>query len=169
MIASAEHRAQHDVLTGLANRALFLEVAARQVELCKRERTQSSMLFIDLDGFKRVNDQHGHATGDQLLRAVAARLSSAVRGSDVAARLGGDEFALLLVHTGVALAAGIAAKLVDSLSAPYELGTHTVGVSASIGVAGFPDSGSTAEEILKRADEAMYRAKLAGKHGHAVY
>jgi diguanylate cyclase (GGDEF)-like protein len=92
-----------------------------------------------------------------------------VRGSDVAARLGGDEFALLLVHTGVALAGGIAAKLVDSLSAPYELGTHTVGVSASIGVAGFPDSGSTAEEILKRADEAMYRAKLAGKHGHAVY
>ena len=169
MLASAEHRAQHDVLTGLANRALFLEVAARQIELCKRERTQSSILFIDLDGFKRVNDQHGHAAGDQLLCAVAARLRNAVRGSDVAARLGGDEFALLLVHAGVEMSAGIAAKLVDSLSAPYELGAHSAEISASIGIAGFPESGSTAQEILQRADEAMYRAKLAGKHGHAVY
>jgi diguanylate cyclase (GGDEF)-like protein len=169
MIASAEHRAQHDMLTGLANRALFLEAAVRQVELCKRERTHSSILFIDLDGFKRVNDQHGHATGDRLLCAVAARLSNAVRGSDVAARLGGDEFAILLVHAETAVAAGIAAKLVDSLSEPYELEAHIVEVSASIGVAGFPESGATAEEVLQRADEAMYRAKVAGKRGHVVY
>jgi len=168
MIASAEHRAQHDVLTGLANRALFNELAGRHMELCKRDGTQISILFIDLDGFKRVNDQYGHETGDQLLCAVAERLENAVRGSDVAARLGGDEFAVLLVHADVGVAAGIAAKLVDSLSAPYELVAHPLEISASIGVAGFPESGATLDQVMRRADEAMYQAKLAGKRAHVV-
>lgn len=169
MIASAEHRARHDALTGLANRALFLEAAARQVEMGKRERSRSAILYIDLDGFKPVNDRHGHATGDALLRAVAERLRNGVRATDIAARLGGDEFAVLLVHADAEQAAAIAAKLVDSLSAPYELGAHAVEVGASIGVAGFPESGASAEEVLKRADEAMYRAKSGGRRRHAVW
>ena len=168
LISSAEHRAQHDALTALANRALFLEIAAQQLELCKRERTQLSVLFIDLDSFKRVNDEHGHDVGDRLLIAVATRLRGAVRGSDVAARLGGDEFAVLLVNASVTVAADVAAKLVDSLSEPYQLNPPTIEISASIGVAGFPESGASAEELLKRADEAMYKVKLGGKRGHAV-
>jgi diguanylate cyclase (GGDEF)-like protein len=168
LISSAEHRAQHDALTALANRALFLEIAAQQLELCKREHSQLSVLFIDLDGFKRVNDQYGHDAGDRLLIAVATRLRGAVRGSDVAARLGGDEFAVLLVNAAVTVAADVAAKLVDSLSEPYQLADRTIEISASIGVAGFPESGASAEALLKRADEAMYKVKLGGKRGHAV-
>jgi diguanylate cyclase (GGDEF)-like protein len=168
LISNAEHRAQHDPLTGLPNRELFLEIAVRQLELCKRNGTRLAVLFIDLDGFKRVNDLHGHEAGDRLLCAVAARLDGAVRGSDVAARLGGDEFAVLLVDASSALAAGVAAKLVDALAAPYDVPPRALEISASIGVAGYPESGLTVEAVLKRADEAMYEAKLAGKRGHAV-
>ncbi len=169
VIASAEHRARHDALTGLANRALFLELVARQIEIGKRERSRSAILYIDLDGFKPINDRHGHAAGDALLCAVGGRLRDAVRGTDLAARLGGDEFAVLLVHAGVEQAAAIAAKLVDSLSAPYEIGPASLTVRASIGVAGFPESAATAEEVLKRADAAMYRAKAAGGGRCAVW
>jgi len=168
LISSAEHRAQHDALTALANRALFLEIAAQQLELCKRERSQLSVLFIDLDHFKRVNDEHGHDVGDRLLIAVATRLRGAVRGSDVAARLGGDEFAVLLVNAPVTVAADVASKLVDSLSEPYQLQPRSIEISASIGVAGYPESGTTAEELLKRADQAMYKVKVDGKRGHAI-
>ena len=168
MLVSAEHRAQHDALTGLANRSLLQGMADEHVALCRREGTKLALLFVDLDGFKRVNDQHGHEAGDRLLCAVADRLKSAVRGSDVVARLGGDEFAVLLVRTGLETAAEVAAKLVDSLSAPYSIPPHTLEISASIGVAGYPDSGADAEQLLKRADEAMYKVKFAGKRGHAV-
>ena len=168
MLVSAEHRAHHDALTGLANRSLLGELAAEHVALCKREGTRLSLLFIDLDGFKRVNDAHGHGTGDRLLCAVAERLKNTVRGSDVVARLGGDEFAVLLVRADVETAAEVAGKLVDSLSAPYSVPPHTLEISASIGVAGYPESGASAEELLKRADEAMYKVKFAGKRGHAV-
>ncbi|HVP09262.1 MAG TPA: sensor domain-containing diguanylate cyclase [Burkholderiales bacterium] len=166
LIAHAEHRAQHDALTGLANRDLFLEHAKKHVELCRREATPLSMLFIDLDGFKAINDRHGHDVGDRLLCAVAERLTGAVRGSDVAARLGGDEFALLLVHADRDAAETVAAKLVESLSAPYSVPPHAMEISASIGVADFPGAGATAEEVMKRADEAMYRAKQSGKRGY---
>ena len=168
LISSAEHRAQHDVLTGLANRALFLEIATRQVEICKRAGTQLAVLFVDIDGFKRVNDLHGHEAGDRLLCAIAGRLQNAVRGSDIAARLGGDEFAVLLVDADAAAGAAVAAKLVDALAVAYPLGALQLAVSASIGVAVFPQAGASADELLRRADEAMYRAKLAGKRRHAV-
>jgi len=173
MLASAEHRAEHDALTGLANRSLLVGMADEHVALCKREGTRLALLFIDLDGFKRVNDEHGHETGDRLLCAVAERLTNAVRGSDVVARLGGDEFAVLLVRAGRETAAEVAAKLVDSLSAPYSVpydkrAPLTLEISASIGVAAYPESGASAEELLKRADEAMYKVKFAGKRGHAL-
>jgi diguanylate cyclase (GGDEF)-like protein len=164
----AEHRAHHDGLTGLPNRVLFHEIAKLQIEVCRREGGSLSMLFIDLDGFKRVNDEYGHDIGDRLLCAVATRLQNTLRGSDVAARLGGDEFAGLLVHTSVPAAAQVAGKLVDALSAPYMLGDVNLQVSASIGVATYPGSGSTSEELLLHADEAMYKVKFDGKRGYAV-
>jgi len=159
MIAAAEHRAQHDPLTGLPNVALFREVAAHQAELCKRTQAPFSILFIDLDGFKSVNDAYGHDVGDELLRAVAARLKSTLRASDLAARVGGDEFAVLLEGAGGEAATAAAAKLAEVLSAPYEAGAGSLKISASIGVASRPESGTSAEELLRNADDAMYRMK----------
>jgi len=164
MIREAEHRAHHDMLTGLANRALLNEIVDQQLAFCYRNGTTLSVLYIDLDGFKAVNDAHGHAMGDELLRAVAARIKSRLRRSDVAARLGGDEFAVVLGHTGVEPAAAFAAKMVDAISIPYPFGQMTIEISASIGVAGYPESGTTSEALLHSADEAMYKAKSAGKH-----
>lgn len=168
MISSAEHRAQHDSLTGLPNRALFNDMAERFIELCRRDGQPLALLFIDLDGFKRVNDDYGHECGDRLLCEVAARLQASIRGSDVAARLGGDEFAMLLFNADAQAAASVAAKLVDTLSEPYEVGGRRLEVSASIGIAACPEAGTSAEELLRSADRAMYGVKLAGKRGHAV-
>jgi len=167
LIVSAEHRAQHDPLTGLANRALFAEMAAHQVELCKRTGGRLSVLFIDLDGFKQVNDLHGHETGDALLCEVAARLKGALRASDLAARVGGDEFAVLLEGADHGAAAAIAAKLDEVLAAPHAIGGRSLAVPASIGAASCPDSGGSAEELMRLADAAMYRTKMAGKRRRA--
>ncbi|HSQ05042.1 MAG TPA: diguanylate cyclase, partial [Burkholderiales bacterium] len=163
MLRDAEHRAHHDALTGLANRALFDEIVEQQVAACQRTGTTLAVLYIDLDGFKVVNDAHGHATGDELLRAVAARLKKGIRRSDVAARLGGDEFGVILVHTDREAAKQLAAKLVERISLPYAIGPLTLEISASVGVGGYPESGTTSEELLERADEAMYQEKAAKK------
>jgi diguanylate cyclase (GGDEF)-like protein len=163
MLREAEHRAHHDVLTGLANRALFDEIVEQQLATCHRSGTVLSVLYVDLDGFKEVNDIHGHATGDELLRAVAARLKKEIRRSDVVARLGGDEFAIVLVHTAVEGAKKMASNLADKISMPYLIGPLKLKISASIGVAGYPDSGTTSEELLQSADEAMYQEKAAKK------
>ncbi|HYX66507.1 MAG TPA: GGDEF domain-containing protein, partial [Burkholderiales bacterium] len=138
------------------------------IELCRRDAKPLALLFIDLDGFKRVNDENGHECGDRLLCEVAARLQASIRGSDVAARLGGDEFGMLLFNADPRAAASVAAKLVDTLSQPYEVNARRIEISASIGIAACPDAGQTAEELLRSADRAMYRVKLAGKRGHAV-
>jgi diguanylate cyclase (GGDEF)-like protein len=159
MIALAQHRAQHDPLTGLANRSLFLEMASHNVETAKRTGAPLSLLFIDLDGFKGVNDTFGHDAGDRLLCAVAERMNAAGRGSDVPARMGGDEFAMLLPGVGADGAATFAAKLAQSLSEPYAIGSQALMVTASIGSSTYPQSGANAHDLVKRADEAMYRAK----------
>lgn len=161
MIAIAQHRAQHDPLTGLANRSLFLEMAVHNVETCKRSNSPLSVLFVDLDGFKQVNDTLGHDAGDALLCAVAERLKEAVRSSDVVARVGGDEFAVLLQDMAADPAAAFAFELASKLSAPYDVGGRSARVSASIGTATYPQSGTTAQDVIKRADEAMYRSKAA--------
>lgn len=161
MIAIAQHRAQHDPLTGLANRSLFLEIAVHNVETCKRTSEPLTILFIDLDGFKQVNDTHGHDVGDELLCAVAERLKGAVRGSDVVARVGGDEFAVLLQGTSADAAATYALKLGQVLSEPYEVAGRSLRIAASIGSATCPQSGANAHELMKRADEGMYRVKSA--------
>jgi diguanylate cyclase (GGDEF)-like protein len=166
--ANAEHRAHHDPLTGLANRALFREIAARQIAVCRRESGSLAVLFIDLDDFKHVNDERGHAAGDDLLRAVGLRLKAAIRDSDLAARLGGDEFAVLLLAADAAAAAAVADKVVAALAEPYRLDGRPAQVTGSVGVAVYPASGQTAEELLMRADEAMYRAKLSGKRAYAL-
>ena len=168
MLTAAQHRANHDELTGLANRALFDAMLAHQLALCRRNATNFALFYIDLDEFKPVNDRHGHAAGDEVLRAVAARLKQGLRESDVVARLGGDEFAVILAQGGMEAAQQVAAKLIDSLCIPYSIGPVTIELSASIGIAAYPDSGTTSEALSLRADEAMYKAKAAGKRSYAV-
>lgn len=163
MLRQAQYQASHDVLTGLANRALLIEILDQQLVLCARNHGHLAVLYIDLDGFKKVNDENGHAVGDKLLQGVAERFTAAIRKSDVAARFGGDEFAVVLVDTGAEAAAAVAAKLLESLCAPYRIGELTLEISASIGVAHYPRSGASGKILLHRADDAMYEAKAMGK------
>ena len=168
LLRSAQHQAHHDVLTGLANRALFSEIVRQQLMVCKRINGSLAVLYIDLDGFKVVNDTHGHEVGDALLKAVSARIQVKIRECDLAARLGGDEFAVVLIQPGRDGAAVVAGKLVDSLSIPFPIGGLTLGISASIGVALYPGVANTCEALLRNADTAMYRAKKAGKRRFVV-
>jgi len=168
MLLDAQHQADHDRLTSLPNRSLFTEVADSQLAVCRDSDTKIAILYIDFDGFKSVNDAHGHATGDELLCVIAARLRNAIRGSDLAARLGGDEFAVLLVGLRLETAAAVARELVELLSLPYPIGRLTLHISASIGVAEYPGAGTSIEALLASADRAMYRAKAAGKRRAVV-
>jgi len=161
MLARAQHHAYHDPLTNLRNRTLFDEMATRQIAQAYRDGAQLAILAIDLDGFKAVNDRHGHAAGDVVLKRVADRITSSIRGSDVVSRRGGDEFSVLLVDVDGIKTRHIAEKLVAALSLPYP--GVDVPVSASIGVARYPHEASTLQELLERADEALYEAKNAGK------
>ena len=165
-----EHQALHDALTGLANRVNF-ELAVRETlageHLAQRVH---AVLFVDLDRFKQVNDTLGHATGDELLKQVAARLLSSVRGSDLVARMGGDEFTLLLRDLKDARdAERVARKLLTSLAAPFHVGRHQLFVTASVGVAVAPRDGTDVITLQKHADIAMYRAKHAGRNGIQCY
>lgn len=163
-LQQTQYDAQHDVLTGLANRALFRIVADQQLAICQRDDTGLAVLFLDLDGFKAINDTYGHATGDLLLRAVSGRIVAIVRESDIVARFGGDEFAIALMQTSVSQATAFGTRLIDALSQPYRLGEVSVRISASIGIAGYDDfAGSDTDNLLAQADKALYRAKALGK------
>jgi diguanylate cyclase (GGDEF)-like protein len=162
-LEQANYESHHDVLTGLANRALFHIVVNQQLALCRRNRTALAILYVDLDGFKTVNDTHGHATGDQLLLAVSIRIKGTIRDSDIAARLGGDEFSIALVNCDLENAKVFAGRLIEIVSDPYQLGEIEVKISASIGVAGYPISATDVDTLLKNADHAMYKAKGLGK------
>lgn len=168
LLQQTRENAHHDALTGLANRVLFMEILSQQVMLCERGNLELAVLYLDLDGFKSVNDECGHATGDELLQAAANRIKGAIRTTDLAARLGGDEFVVLLAKSDIANAQAVAAKLVELISAPYQLHQVTVHVSASIGVAMYPGSAKSANALLTRADEAMYRAKKSGKARYVI-
>jgi diguanylate cyclase (GGDEF)-like protein len=168
MLMAAQHRANHDILTGLANRALFEEILNHQLAICGRTDRSLAVVYIDLDGFKPVNDAHGHAVGDDVLCLVAARLKEAIGESDLAARLGGDEFALILVNTALPAAQALARNVMQSLSEPYRVGAFRIEISASIGIASYPESGTAVEALSLRADEAMYKAKAAGKQRFAI-
>jgi diguanylate cyclase (GGDEF)-like protein len=168
MLADARHRANHDALTTLANRALFADLLTHELAVCERTHSPLVVALIDLDGFKSINDVHGHAVGDEVLRLVANRIVHAIRESDVAARLGGDEFAVILPNVGFSSATPVCEKLLETLSVPYRVDGLALVLSASIGVGAFPDSATTAEALLRRADEALYEAKRAGKQRYAV-
>jgi diguanylate cyclase (GGDEF)-like protein/PAS domain S-box-containing protein len=161
--AREEHQrflATHDSLTGLANRALTYDRIETEIRRCERDGQTFAVLFVDLDGFKPVNDEHGHRVGDILLRKVARRMSKQVRASDTVSRLGGDEFIVLL--TGIDNAGdarSIACKLADRLARPYRVGELEVTIGASIGLSLFPESGTDVEALIHAADLAMYDAK----------
>ena len=157
------YMANHDVLTDLPNRVLFFERLDQALALARRNGTRLALLFLDLDKFKPVNDTWGHAVGDQLLRAVAQRLTGRLRDADTVGRIGGDEFVILLNEiTGADDAARVADELRLSLAQPFELAGLTLTISASIGVALFPDHGQDAIELSRHADDGMYLAKQAG-------
>ena len=154
------HLAHYDSLTGLPNRLLFHDRLNHALAQARRAQQLVVLLFLDLDGFKAVNDTLGHAVGDLLLKAVAQRLAGCVRTSDTVARLGGDEFTVILHGlTGVQGAAIVAQKILRTLAQPFTLRGHEVSVTASIGITVYPLDSDTIEGLIKNADAAMYRAK----------
>jgi diguanylate cyclase (GGDEF)-like protein/PAS domain S-box-containing protein len=156
--------AYHDVLTDLPNRALMTERLGRMISLTQREKRNVAVLFLDLDGFKVVNDSIGHAVGDAVLVQVAQRLLALLRQSDTVARIGGDEFVVLLDNpANEQEVERIAMRIVDRLTTAMDVGPHCVTIGASIGIARYPNEGRTPAELLKNADTAMYAAKSAGK------
>jgi diguanylate cyclase (GGDEF)-like protein/PAS domain S-box-containing protein len=158
-----EFGATHDILTSLPNRARLPESFAEIRESVDAQQRVAGVFFLDLDGFKAVNDSYGHATGDALLQLVASRLRNAVRGDDVIARFGGDEFVVLLNLARTADGTFVADKLLRVLSDPFAIGEQRVRVSASIGAAFYPLDGNDVETLIAVADSAMYRAKADGK------
>lgn len=165
-----QHKATIDELTEIPNRYLFLERLEQGIAHAERYSQDFALLYIDLDNFKYVNDLHGHHVGDLLLAEAAARLKSRVRASDTPARIGGDEFTLLLVNTrNDQDVKKIAAQLVDSLKAPYVLEGIRCVIGASIGVSFYPRDGQTSEELLQKADAAMYQVKQKGGNDYCFY
>jgi diguanylate cyclase (GGDEF)-like protein/PAS domain S-box-containing protein len=163
--------ATHDYLTGLPNRALLDDRIRQHMALARRSRAFVGVLFLDLDGFKKVNDTFGHAIGDALLVQVSKRLLGALRSSDTVARLGGDEFVIVLPNLPVREGAlTVAQKLLECMvREPFVAGDHTLEISLSIGVSIYPDHGHDMRELLANADEALSEAKRAGKNRHALF
>lgn len=165
-----EHLARHDALTGLPNRVLFFDRVEQALIAVRRDQTHLALMFIDLDHFKPINDTLGHAFGDSLLHEIAKRIRAAVRESDTPARIGGDEFVVLLrnvQHAEDALT--VAEKIRQTLNEPFTIDKHTVTVSASMGIAMYPDDGTDSLELSKHADDAMYRAKQNGRNAVVFY
>lgn len=159
------HMALHDGLTGLPNRTLLMERLGQLIAMSRREPRCVALMFLDLDGFKRVNDTLGHSIGDEVLKTVATRLSGLLRNSDTVARLGGDEFVVLLDNPeNSERIAQISARVIAVLNDPMRFDDVEAHVGTSIGIAVFQDGADSAEALLKRADGAMYAAKAAGKN-----
>ncbi|CAN5313479.1 hypothetical protein BH11PSE10_BH11PSE10_20480 [soil metagenome] len=158
-----QHMARHDPLTGLPNRALFHDRLDSALARARRDKVQLAVLYLDLDRFKQVNDELGHAVGDALLQEVAQRLKACVRESDTVGRIGGDEFLVLLhsVH-GCEHSLRVAEKIRAAIAQPCLLNGHAVSMVPSIGVACYPEQGEDGPLLIQRADEAMYAAKKAG-------
>ena len=169
-VEDLEHQAFHDSLTGLANRALFHDRVEHALQRTLRTGTDIAVVYLDIDGFKSVNDSLGHEAGDHVLREVASRLVAAVRTGDTVARLGGDEFAILVEQSTHPLdeASTIADRVLQSLSAPVALESQRIVLSASIGIV-IGDAASTSSSMLRDADIAMYQGKAAGKARWTLY
>ncbi|MEO8744239.1 MAG: GGDEF domain-containing protein [Candidatus Dormibacter sp.] len=158
--ALAERRALHDPLTGLPNRSLLIDRLGQAIRRAEREKASVCLLYLDLDGFKAVNDRLGHAGGDRLLQLAAEALLGRLRDSDTLARLGGDEFAVLLDGSGgAAQGAGTAERIRAALAEPFLIRGRSVEVRASIGIAVYPEGGGDAGTMMRTADAAMYAAK----------
>lgn len=164
-LQEAENRASHDHLTGLPNLRLVTQRLHGAVALASRAGFKTAVMFIDLDGFKSINDSLGHAAGDDVLRSVSERLRTCVRESDTVGRIGGDEFIVILSHMQAADSAGIVAgKMIGEINRPIEILGQSCRVGASIGIAVFPDHGEEPTTLLRLADESMYGCKRAGKN-----
>jgi diguanylate cyclase (GGDEF)-like protein/PAS domain S-box-containing protein len=165
------HRfARYDSLTGLPNRSFFLDTLERMLSRAGRQRTRSALVFLDLDGFKAVNDGLGHAAGDTVLQAMAERLRGGTRSSDLVARIGGDEFIVLVQNLARADDAALVARgLLDRLARPCQADDHEVKLSASAGISVYPDDGTDADTLLRNADLAMYRSKQEGKNTYRFF
>lgn len=156
-----EYLAHHDPLTGLPNRVLFNERLSAAIALAHRHKVPLGVLYVDLNGFKRINDTQGHSSGDHLLQQVAQRLTHCIRESDAVARMGGDEFVVLLNEVSDRHSAEeVAIKILRALRTPFTLSARKISISASIGIALFPEHGTDNSTLLKNADAAMYKAKF---------
>jgi diguanylate cyclase (GGDEF)-like protein/PAS domain S-box-containing protein len=170
MVAEMSHLAQHDVLTDLPNRLMLRDRLTQAISLALRNHHQLAVLFLDLDGFKHINESLGHSIGDELLQSVAACLTACVRKSDTVSRMGGDEFVILLPEVARAAGAAISAtKILAELKKPHALGEHRLRITVSIGVSTYPDDGDDAETLIKNADTAMYHAKQCGRDNYQFF
>lgn len=163
-----EHIASHDPLTGLPNRFLFLDRLAQAIKAAQRTRTELAVLFVDLDGFKQINDSLGHQCGDEVLRQIADRIHGCIRAADTVCRLGGDEFVMLLGGAGRSGAEFVGLKLRQVIKEPFELGVECRSLDASIGTAIYPEDGNNGESLLNVADQSMYASKRARLSATAV-
>ena len=164
------HFAHHDYLTDLPNRILFLNSLGNSILLARRNKFKVAVLFLDLDGFKKINDTMGHDAGDRLLQEVAGRLKEVIRASDTVARIGGDEFTFALHNIGSdGNAALMGDKIIAALSAPFDLKGQRCHVGGSIGISLYPDDADDVDKLVKQADEAMYLAKQSGKNTYRFY
>lgn len=162
--------ATHDALTNLPNRVLFQDRLDNALAQAHRNNRTVALLFLDLDGFKTVNDTLGHEYGDQLLQSVARRLLNCIREGDTAARLGGDEFVVILPNSGqLANVTDITDRICTAINRPFNLGQHTANIAVSIGISLYPQHGQDAKTLLKNADDAMYQAKQQGKNRYCIY
>ncbi|HQY09383.1 MAG TPA: diguanylate cyclase [Burkholderiaceae bacterium] len=165
MAVQLAHQAQHDALTGLPNRLLLRDRLQQCLQMSRRNGNLFALMFMDLDHFKQVNDELGHAVGDELLRQVTQRIVAGLRATDTASRLGGDEFVVLLPQIDSALDAGTAAThLLERVAQPYPLGEHTLTTTFSIGIAVHPHDGDDEDTLMRHADVAMYQAKRQGRN-----
>ena len=161
---------EHDVLTDLPNRLLLTDRLTQAIARARRNHKQLAVMFLDLDGFKHINDSLGHAVGDKLLQSVAARISACVRESDTVSRQGGDEFVILLSEVKQAADAAIcAAKIISELKREHSIGEHCLRVTVSIGLSSYPSDGEDGETLLKNADTAMYHAKEYGRDNYQFF
>jgi diguanylate cyclase (GGDEF)-like protein/PAS domain S-box-containing protein len=165
MAAELEFLANHDALTGLPSLRLCKDRIGHSLAEARRNRQMSAVMFLDLDGFKDINDAHGHEFGDQVLKFVADRIRAEIRETDTVARIGGDEFVIISSSLPESSIAGrIASSLIRQISRPVRIEATEVTVSASIGIAFYPQNGTTAEELIRSADKAMYVVKRGGKN-----
>jgi diguanylate cyclase (GGDEF)-like protein len=170
VVEQLRHMAQHDPLTGLPNRASMAQRLALAIEFAKRNRKKLALMMVDLDEFKRINDSRGHPVGDRVLKEIAGRLRSSVRGSDTVARYGGDEFVVLAGELDRAADAGnIAEKIADMVSVPLGVDGRVEKVGCSIGISLYPDDAQDADALIERADRAMYAAKAAKQRRYAFF